>query len=272
MNITINELLLGGAGEYKINKIEGLGKPPIRTSSQNYSGINGGRVNRQLYGPRLITVTGWFSHSSCSAHEDARDALEAALPIDEDLDTIITRFSGTQGFTTARLLDFQMPYADASIGKLSDFKIDLFCGDPNFYIGDELSATLALFAPGGVVLPIILPAVFAAGSSDTVATNNGRVVVYPVITLTGEAHNPEFTNTDTGATIALPITMSTGDVLIVDMNRRTITLNGGSIIGLATSRQWFGLDIGANHIRYETTDSGDDGVAVMTWRNGVESM
>jgi hypothetical protein len=272
MRANINGFQLGSGSSFKISNIEGLSKPPIRTSSQNYSGRHGGRVNRQLYGSRLITVTGWFSHLTCAAHEAARDALESVLPIGEDLDIIIDRFSGTQGFTTARLVDFRMPYAPGGLGKLTDYKIDLYCGDPNFYIGDELSATLPLFAPGGVVLPVVLPATFAAGSSDTVATNNGRVLVFPVITLTGEAHNPEFTNTDSGESVAVPVTMSTGDVLVIDMGRRTISLNGGSVIGLATSRQWFGLDVGANHIRYETTDSGDDGEAVMTWRNAVESM
>lgn len=272
MRANVNSFQLGEGTDYKISSIEGLGKPRIRTSSQNYSGRHGGRVNRQLYGERLITISGWFKHGTCATHEAARDALDAALTIGEDLDTIIERFSGAEGFTTARLVDFQMPYAEGGLGKLTDYKIDLYCGDPNFYVGDELSVTIPLFAPGGVVLPVILPAVFAAGSSATTATNNGSTVVYPVITLTGEAHNPEFTKTDTGETVAVPVTMSSGDVLIIDMGQRTITLNGGSVLGLATSRQWFGLDVGANHVRYETTDAADDGVAVMTWRNAVESL
>jgi phage-related protein len=271
MNVTINDLVVGEGTDYKISAIEGLGKPPVRTSSQNYSGRHGGRVNGQFYGPRLITISGFFKHGTCDDHEAARDALNDALPIGEDLETIIERFSGTEGRLTTRVLDLQMPLLTG--GKQSDYKIDLFAGDPNFYLGDEIELTIPRFVGGGVVLPVILPATLAAGSGITTANNDGTAVVYPVITITGSATNPKITKFSTGEKVEVSLTMSGGDELVIDLKNHTITLNGGSVLNLRTSdSDWFGLDIGANPMLYETTNGSDSGTAVMKWRNATTSM
>jgi phage-related protein len=272
MKLTINGIDIGGS-VYNIDKIQGLGKAPIRATTQNFSGAPGGRINgTPQYSPRVITIQGWFKHDNSTAHEAARDALDAALPINANLSATVTRFSGTQGSISARVTDLEMDYWDTGAGKGTDYKLDLFCGDPLFYIGGIQTVTLALFAPGGVVLPVILPAVFAAGSSDNIAANSGLATISPTITLTGSATNPTFTNADNGYSVSVPVTMSSGDVLFIDMKNHIITLNGGSVLGLATSKQWFSLMVGTNHIRYTTTNAADSGVAVMTWQNALESM
>lgn len=272
MKFDINGVELGGA-LYSIEKIQGLGKAPIRATTQNFSGEDGGRINgTPQYSPRVITINGFFKHDTAAAHEAARDALDAALPIKTILSATVTRFSGQQGSITAQVTALDMDYWDGYAGKGTDYKLDLFCGDPLFYIGSMQTVTLALFAPGGVVLPVILPATFAAGSSDNVAANSGLVTIYPTITLTGSATNPTFTDTDNGYSVSIPVTMSAGDVLFIDMKNRIITLNGGNVLGLATSKQWFSLAVGSNHIRYTTTNAADTGVAVLQWQNALESM
>src|SRR5947209_11946261 len=141
MRITINGIELGGT-VYNIEKIQGLGKAPIRTAIQNFSGAPGGRINGiPQYGPRVITIQGWFKHNNASAHEAARDALNAALPINATLNTTVTRFSGTQGSLSARVTGLDMDYWDTGAGKGTDYKLDLFCGDPLFYIGGLQAVT-----------------------------------------------------------------------------------------------------------------------------------
>lgn len=271
MTIELNSLALGEGTTYHISgKIEGLEKPDVRTSSSNYSGRDGGRVNAQYYSPRLITITGFITSDSCDAHESAREALDAALPIRDDIDVVITTPGGSEFVTSASLLALDMPWGNS---KFSEYKIDLFCGDPNFYlggIGAESSITIQRFVGGGLVLPIILPAVFAAGSGVVTAVNGSAVSVYPIITITGSAANPEITNVDTGEKVEVNVTMSSGDVLVIDMKNRTITLNGGSVLSFRSSdSDWFALAPGNNRFMFSTTNGSDAGVAVMTWRTAV---
>lgn len=270
MNFTINGLELGPGTTYELSdQIEGLETPPIRTSSQNYSGRDGGRVNGQYYGPRLITLTGFFINGTCLAHETARRTLQEALEIREDLEVEITTFGGTQYVTTARVIDVKMPYNHP---KSSRFKIDLFASDPNFYAGEAMEAVILRNTGGGFLLPVTLPIYFSPGSSPTIVNNNGAVAISPIFTITGAATNPEITNMDTGEKVEVNVIMETGDVLIINMQNRTITLNGGSVLGSRSSdSDWFSLPVGQTRLRYDTTDVTDDGVAVVSWRNATLS-
>lgn len=270
MEITINGITLG-SNTYKLGQpVEGLEIPPIRTSQDNYSGRDGGRVNGQFYSPRLITLSGFMNLTTCALHEDARQDLEAALPIRQDLAVTVTNFSGTSYTITVRLVDFKMPITSP---RASLFKIDLVASDPYFYSSSILSATIPLAVGGGFVLPAILPVTFGAGTSPTTITNNGTVVTYPTITIVGSATNPSITNTVTGEKVELSLTMSGGDTLVINMKDRTITLNGGSVLSLRTAdSDWFGLAVGVNKFIYETTNAADTGVTAMTWRTGVVSI
>lgn len=265
MNFTINGLEIGSGTDFKIaSAIEGLETPPIRTSSSNYSGKDGGLVNGQFLSPRLITIPGFIAAGTCEEHEDLRKQLQESIIPKEDLEVIITTFSGTQYVTTVRVIGFNMPIID---GKASKFKIDLFASDPNLYLEDSISTVIPIELGGGFVLPFILPVTFAAGSSPTIINNTGSVDVFPVITITGESTNPIITKTDTGEKVEVTVSMHTGDVLEIDMFNRTITLNGSSIVGYRTSdSDWFSLDVGANHITYESDDLTDTGVASVTYR------
>lgn len=268
MNITIESVQLGDNTDYKLmSPVEGLEMPPIRTAQMNYSGRNGGRVNNQLYSPRLITLSGFILSPTCDDHETARRDLQAALPIREDLDVTVESFDGTEYVTSVRLLDLKMPITSQ---KESDFKIDLVASDPFLYSSTELSQTIPKEVGGGFTLPVTLPILFAPGTAPTIVNNNGSVEVFPIFTIIGSATNPKITKIDTGEKVELTLTMSGSDELIIDMRQRRITLNGGSVLSLRSSdSDWFWLEIGANELSYDTDNGADTGVATVTWRTGV---
>lgn len=271
MNIEINGLILGADTDFKLESpIDGLGIPPIRTSSDNYSGRDGGVITGQFYSPRLITISGFINGGTCSQHESSRRELQNALPIRSDLEVEITTFSGLSYITTVRVLDVQMPIIDPIATK---FKIDLFASDPNLYTSLLNSALIPIDTGGGFILPVIFPIVFGAGASPTIVNNTGLVIVYPTLTINGEATNPMITKTETGEKIEMDLSMSTGDILIVNMLDRTITLNGSSVISFRTSdSDWFGLDVGVNHFTFETDDLTETGIASIAWRTAVVSI
>ena len=272
MNITINDLPMGGDTAFKISApIDGLETPPIRNSTMNYSGKDGGLVTGQYYSPRLITITGFIISSTAQTHEQARRQLQEALPIREDLDFIVNTFADLEYISSVRLLDFKMSIIDP-VG--SQFKIDLFASDPNLYTGDIQSALVSLEEGGGFLLPtVVFPIIFDPGTAPTIVTNSGAVDVLPIITIEGTATNPRITKTETGEYVEVQVTMGASDELIIDMANRTITLNGGSIISFRESgSSWWDLDVGGNPISYETDDSNDTGTCTVSWRNAVVSV
>lgn len=261
-NITI------GSGDFLLSSpVQGLEMPGIRTSKQNYSGKDGGRVNAQYYLPRLITLQGFIAKSTCEDHEQARQDLQSGLPIRTPLTVSINTLGGNTYITTGYVTDFVMDYTSP---KASRYKLDLQCDDAYFLSSTLNTQTVEIGSGGGFILETLVPILFGDGVGTVNITNNGSVTVYPTIKFTDSATNPVFTNVDTGESIGFNITIYDGDEIDIDMYNRTATLNGGSILSFRTSTsRWWGLVPGTTKVRY-TTDSGDDtGHATISWRNAV---
>lgn len=278
MNINLNNLItlsaLANAGNFIIKSVTGLGIADIRTSSFLFSGRSGGLVTDQLLGFRIISITGIIGENdgTQAQHQADRLALMQALPIGTVIPVYITTFSGATYRIDCNVTDAKIEYRQR--GYTSDFLIQLTAGDPLFYStdgGDEQTATVNLQAQtGGYVTPYDLPVDWAEGEQPTIVANTGNATVFPVIELHDEAHDPRITNQTTGETFGLDMSMADGDVVVIDMANRTVTLNGSNVMGNRTDdSSWWGLTPGNNSIVL-TSDTSDDNVyAELTWRNGV---
>lgn len=280
MNILLNNLLKLSAqaneGNFYIQGVTGLGSADIRTSSFLFSGRPGGMVTDQLLGFRNVSITGKIGNNSGTQlqHLLDRRALQDAMPLGTTFPIYITTFAGITYRLDVNLTDLKLEYNRR--GFMSDFLIQLTAGDPLFYSvdgGDEQSALVTRVAEGGYVTPYILPVEWELGGAPTVVTNNGNANYYPTITLQHKALNPVITNLATGESFELTLGINEGDIVIIDMYNRTVTINGADTIGNKTADSiWWALLPGNNPIMLET-DTGDDPVtATIKWRNGVTSI
>lgn len=278
MNVLLNNVLTLSAdpagGNFIITGITGLGIADIRTSNFLFSGRSGGLVTDQLLGFRTISITGKIGQVSGSRqqHQLDRAALIEAMPIGETFPVYITVFSGDVYRIDVNLTDLKLEYMPS--GYMSDFLIQLTAGDPLFYStagGDEQTATVSLQAQtGGYVTPYDLPVDWETGAQPTIVTNSGNATVFPIIELHDEAHNPRIANQTTGETFGLDLSTADGDIVIIDMAQRTVTLNGSNIMGNRTDdSSWWGLTPGDNSIVLTSNTSDDNVYAELTWRNGV---
>lgn len=278
MNILLpNDILLSSYANnsnFFITGVSGLGIADIRTSSFLFSGRSGGVVTDQLLGFRIISITGKIGQIGGSRVQQQADrsALIAALPIGTTIPVYITTFSGDTYRIDCNVTDAKVEFVQG--GYISDFLIQLTAGDPLFYStdgGDEQTATVNLQAQtGGYVTPYDLPVDWAEGAQPTIVNNSGNATVFPVIELHDEAHDPRITNQTTGETFGLDISTADGDVIVIDMQNRTITLNGSNIMGNRTDDStWWGLTPGNNSIVLTSDTSDDEVYAELTWRNGV---
>lgn len=278
MNINLNNVLtlsaLADGSRFIIKGVTGLGVADIRTSSFLFSGRSGGAVTDQLLGFRIITINGIIGENNGTpqAHATDRQALLDALPIGTTIPVYITNFGGATYRIDANVTDAKVEYRQR--GVTSDFLIQLTAGDPLFYStdgGDIQTAIVNLQAQtGGYVTPYDLPVDWAAGATPSTVLNSGNATVFPVIELHDEAHNPIITNETTGETFGLDISTADGDVIVIDMSNRTVTLNGSNIMGNRTDDStWWGLTPGDNSIVLTSATSDDTVYAELQWRNGV---
>lgn len=280
MNILLNELLTLSAdangGNFIIQGVTGLGTSDIRTSSFLFSGRSGGLVTDQFFGFRTIVINGRIGSNTSTqqSHKEDREAMQAACPIGETIPIYITVFSGETYRIDANVTDLKMEYRQR--GYMSDYLLQLTAGDPYFYTtdgGDEQSANVDHTVEGGYITPYILPVIWAEGGQPVVVLNSGVATVYPVITLSNGATNPVITNQTTGESFALDMTVLDGEVVVIDMRQRTVTLNGVSIMGNKTDDSiWWGLVPGNNSILLDSDSGSDPMTGVITWRNGLLSI
>ena len=261
---------------YLDEPISGLSLPPVRTSTGDYSGRNGGWVGAQYFGMRSISLTGYIFASSVSAFETTRRAFENACAAQvggqpSAIPVSITTNAGNQYVVYCYVDSLDIPIQRATTQ--SPFQLSLIAADPVIYddsAGGAQSAPISPVQGGGITWPIVWPIVWAPGGTPTTITNSGTVNAYPVITLSNQMTNPVITNVTTGQTIQIDgLTTTAGDEVVIDMLNRTVLLNGGSILSyLNASSRWWPLVPGSNSIKLSTGNSSDTVTGVLTWRNG----
>lgn len=280
MQILLNNLLtlsaMANGGPFIITGVTGLGLADIRTSSFLFSGRSGGMVTDQFLGFRTIAITGKIGRIGGTREQNKADRqeLQYAMPLGTTFPVYITTFSGDTYRIDVNLTDLKLEYTQG--GYMSDFLIQLTAGDPLFYStdgGDEQSAVVNRVTQGGYDTPYILPVSWASGSSPTVVNNTGDSLSYPVITLTGTALNPSITNQLTGEIFGLTMAMGASDVVVIDMLKRTVTLNGASIMGNRDAGSiWWGLQPGNNPLVLDSDSASDNVTATVVWRNGIRGI
>jgi hypothetical protein len=135
------------------------------------------------------------------------------------------------------------------------YQAQLFAQDPRAYdqsqsssTGDPLSS-----APGGWTFPRTMPIRFNVSVSGTAAVENlGNRPTPPVFRVYGMAVNPQILLLGTDYRIALTGTISAGDYLEVDVQNRTLMMNGttSALYFLdAANTQWFELPKGTSTVQ-----------------------
>lgn len=269
MIITLNGFPINdGSNGVWLTEIDGLEMPSIRTSTGNYAGRDGGFVGAQYYSARSISIQGTAFSSSVASLETTRQTMQSALLGNSVTMNILTN-AGNNYTIKANLLDFSMPIKGSLFS--TSYKIELLAPDPTIYSNQNAFTPVAipLTTTNGFVIPFTLPLALSPSSGGTTITNAGTVAVYPIITLTGVVTNPVLTNSTTGNNLSLLLTTANTDVIIINMQQRTVTLNGSNIFGdVATGSAWWFLNPGANKVSLSSGNAADTVSATITWQSG----
>jgi hypothetical protein len=241
-------------------QVSGLDTAPLRTSTDEHQGMDGTYIDTPFMSSRTIIVTGNLYTDPADP-----DTLLNSLRRDYAQDTVRpfyfqlpgqgTKFINCQGGGLVYDVD-----TNRRVG-MTPVQFTLLAEDPYIYDYPPTSATVAV--PTLSILGMSFNMTFNLGfggplpNFGATVNNNGTHTAYPFITITGPVVNPVLTDSYSGTSMALSISINAGDVLTIDTRLKSIVLNGTvsrrtAMAGL----KWISVPPGVSDTISFTADSG----------------
>jgi len=254
--------VFGGAGSaYQITSIDGLESlPEIRNQDDNRGFADGMFSGRDFLAGRTITmIIETFGSSGNSAQVNYNTLQSVLLPQTSGTTPLYFKMPAITGdqFINCRVRGLRTSITpDYTYGKITS-QLEVYCPDPRYYSSNQQTATMAYTPPTGRTYNRIYNLIYGGGSTliTTTITNNGWTDTYPIITLNGPITNPILGNNTQSASLDFIGTYSSGDLLVVDLYNKLITLNGQPARNLLISGEWFSAQPGNNSF-YLTGNAG----------------
>jgi hypothetical protein len=221
-----------------VNRFDGWDAAEVRLADTPRGNADGSFHEPGYYGPRLLILGGaLISIAGPQALMDARQLLHSAVNImGNNLAPLVVNESPPK-----MCMVQQAPgYKDRAAGTAAfEFEIHLKANDPNKYD------------------PVASSVVLAANTTATV-TNSGNRTSSPILTVRGPCLGFNANNNTTGQNLAFTQPMSSTDVFVVDLDRKSARLNGVDAMATIISDplQWWGLVPGTNTLQFTCVGTG----------------
>lgn len=231
----------------------GLDSADVRENASDQVEADGGIHGNFYYGRRPIVLQGNIIASSAVERNERIARLKrASNAMREDAILTFEPDGGLESFVKVRR---QQPLRITK-GWAKEFQLPLVAADPRIY-GTTLTTVSA--AAGGEpnagrtyskAFDFSYGAALAVG--QIFITNNGDAESPPIIKVYGPGVNPSLYNATTNETISLVYSLAAGEYLEIDLNARTVLLNGTtnrySAVDFANTHWWM-LQPDQNDIR-----------------------
>lgn len=267
---------------YVVQEIGGLWDADIRFAADSLPDQHGEVPGAAYYGGRTITFSGYIEAPNLYRLREMQHQLKLAMfPLDEFACEIDSGDTNTSLLFNARKnamidgVERQINYCYRR-----DFMISLRMSDPRFYSAEDSSALYqpSLAAILGTTFPLTFNLVFGtqmsgegqiatAGSAFSII-NEGNFDTQPIWIFDGPLTNPTITHEETGEVMALNLSLSAGDQIVVDTATKTVYDNDGvNRFGIwRKGNHWLRLSPGGNDYII-TVASFEGGTVSVTWRD-----
>jgi phage-related protein len=252
-----------------LQSVSGLDTAPLRSSTDEHQGMDGAYVDSPFVSARTIVLTG-----NLYTDPDDTDTLLDQLRADYTQDDVRpfyfqlpgrpTRFINCQGG------GFRYDIDGGRRAGLTAIQATLVAEDPYIYDATPTSSTVAV--PTLSILGTSFNMAFNMGfggplpNFGATVTNNGNHTAYPIITITGPVTNPVLVDSNSGTTMALNISLSAGDTLVIDTRLKSIVLNNYVSRRTAMAgRTWISVPPGISDTISFTADNGTGSCTVQLY-------
>ena len=243
----------GGNSPYQILQIDGLeALPDLRVQDSDRGYQDGMFSGRDFFSGRTITVTMQILSGNGLTAQANFNLLRAALqPQQTGTTPLQFQLSGGENlqYINARVRKaISTIDPDYTYGKIKA-QFEFFCPDFRYYDNTTQTATMAVTQPLGRTYNRTYNLTFGGGSQTQTATitNNGDTTTYPIITIYGPIINPVVGSTTSGQNLSFNYTMGQSDIIVIDLQNKTVLLNGNPARNLLLgSSQWFAAPPGTS--------------------------
>lgn len=204
--------------------------PGSTGSTAQNAWADGGWIDEAFLQPRTLVAGGLVRGADRPSTRQAIDRLLAAIPV-RTLAPLSVMEDGLS--RSVRVRQEHKPVISWLSDTLASWNVQLTAPDPRRFSGDGVSAftysasTGLPSTTGGLTLPLTAP--FSIGATVTsgsvTVTNQGNATPPVRVTFTGPVVNP-ILRTTTGGYMAFNITLDAGQTLVVDLDKRTVKING----------------------------------------------
>ena len=281
-------ITFGATTPWEWTKVEGIGKPKVRSGNTPRPRVRGSFVGLNLLDVRTITFTLDIGppFGSYTNLKGALTAMRSAISTEgtTEYPLYIQLPNYPLLACMARVTGFDPPYDFAAdiggqgTGLMKGIPLQFEAVDPYFYATPTIAPTVGLPTPGlGFSFPITFPLSFGGGTTANQVNvlNNGNVPCYPTLVITGPCLNPSVQNLSItgGPTLFFNIQLNSGDTLTVDCDQQTIMYTpSGSTTGspysqiLSAGSTFFTLTpTGYNTIAFNSQDTSAVAGTLAVW-------
>jgi hypothetical protein len=271
-----NGLAFGGDSAFAITQISGLVDLPAVTSGDSSRLLrHGTHPGSDFLVDRTVTISLELYGATDSEIETSVQSLLAAFVPGADEQALVMQIPGVANGTTfllwCRPRRRNVPINREWFYRIPIVTLEVAATDPRLYALTEGSQTILLpSASGGMEfneVPNITFGTTGTGGEQTL-NNAGTFSTAPVFKLTGPVTDPRLINVTSDETFHWEGTVPTGSYLSVDMENRTVLLNGTSsrYNGLTSLSTFWELAPGDNSIQYRAA-AYTASTAVASWRS-----
>lgn len=274
-SFAFNGFVFGGANSpYQVTLVDGLESlPTLRVQDANRGYQDGMFSGRDFLSGRTITIQMLiFAGNGQSAFQNF-NSLQANL-IPQQTGTTPLQFqlspAGGLQFVNARVRGRKSVVdPDYTYGFIKA-EYEFFCPDPRYYDNAVNTASLIVQTPLGRGYDRTYDLTYGGGTQAGTGSviNQGTTTTYPFITITGPATNPIISNLTTGASMSFNYTMSSTDVITIDLLNKTILLNGNPARNLITGTSlWIDAPVGTSQFYFSATGTATGAGATINYYN-----
>jgi hypothetical protein len=256
--------------------IQGLEFPTMRVASMNKAGTDGILISDVLLGERRFHLPGAaLGLSDLATFMSVRKQfLALQAPVKDVNGKLVKRnihFVDDDGMSyrvMSQIIGVTFP---KKYMMNAEFTIDCLADSLLIENSSATTVTGGNMVVGGFKLPVQVPIHFSGGfNGNTTATNNGTYEIWPIITLNGPLTNPQIWNKTTNILMAFSITLGVSDQLIIDMNLKTVMLNGqtNKIGTKSTNSRFFSLQPGNTTLNLSSSVLGEAGTFTAFFYDG----
>jgi phage-related protein len=260
-SFAFNGFVFGGSNSpYQIIAVDGLeGLPTLRVQDANRGYLDGMFTGRDFLSGRTIKIQMLIlAGNGLSAFQNFGLLQTNLIPQQTGTTPLQFQLSPNTAlqFINARvrsrktLVDPEFTYGFIKA------EYEFFCPDPRYYDNTTQTATMTYSTPTGRTYPRVYPLTYGGGSNtqSVQVTNSGWTNTYPQITIYGPVTNPVVGNSTTGQSLNFNYTMAQSDIITIDLQYRTILLNGTPARNLLLgSSTWFAAQPGVNQFYFVGT-------------------